>query len=112
MIAQALTGWEMYGPAGLIVATLLGAFGYLYRDKVARERELDDKHYRERKEWAESCKAERTEILTVHAKAWEESRQDTKVVMQENIRAVNALEKAVIDLHIDVKARRLAEEKE
>lgn len=109
IIAQSLTGWEIYGPLGLIMAALLSAFGYLYKDKVARERELDERHYKERKEWAEGCKAERTEIMTVHAKSWEESRADTKTVMQENIRAVNALEKAVIDLHVDVKARRLAE---
>ena len=107
IFAQTAAGWETYGPLGLILASLLGAFGYLYKDKVARERELDTRHTTERSEWRESCKAERTEIMELHRNAWEESRADLKQVLGENSRAVNALESAVRDLHVDVKARRM-----
>lgn len=108
MFAQ--TALENYGPIGIMASIAIGALGWLYKDKVARERELDARHLEERKCWSQECKAERSEIMALHAKAWEESRADTKAVMAENIKAVNALEKAVIDLHIDVKARRMKEE--
>ena len=111
ILAQTIAGWEVYGPLGLIMATLLSAFGFLYRDKVSRERELDTRHLEERKCWNAACKEERSEIMAVHTKAWEESRADLKEVLTENSRAVNALEIAVRDLHVDVKARRLNEEK-
>ena len=108
MLGQ-VVGWETYGPLGLVIATLLGAFSYLYRDKISRERELDERHTSERSEWRTEARQERTEILTMHKSQWEESRGDFKTALTENAKAVSALESAVRDLHIDVKAKRIAD---
>lgn len=110
MIAQAATMFSEYGPWGAALGILATALAWLYKDKVAREREIDTRHMEERKAWNTECRAERTEIMAVHTKAWEESRVDLKEALSNNARAVSALEVAVRDLHVDVKARRLKEE--
>lgn len=103
--------WETYGPLGLIVSALLAAMGYLYRDKVTREREIDARHTTERAEWAEKCRAERETITTIHRQAWEEARADTKASNDRLAGVVGELTGAIRDLHIDVKARRMEEQR-
>ncbi len=102
--------WEMYGPLGLIVATLLSAMGFLYRDKVTRERELDAKHLKEREDWRKEHREERSEILTIHAKAWEESRTDLKESHGQLSKVIGELTAAVQTVHVDMRAARLLHE--
>ena len=109
ILAQA-GAWEMYGPLGLIVATLLSAMGFLYRDKVTRERELDLKHLKEREDWRKEHREERSEILTIHAKAWEESRADLKESHGQLSKVIGELTAAVQTVHVDMRAARIAHE--
>lgn len=102
--------WETYGPLGMIVAALLSAMGFLYRDKVTRERELDAKHLKEREDWRKEHREERSEILTIHAKAWEESRTDLKESHGQLSKVIGELTAAVQTVHVDMRAARLAHE--
>lgn len=102
-------GWETYGILGLVITSLLSGLGFLYRDKVKREREIDTRHTTERAEWAQKCREERETITTIHRQAWEEARADTRASNDRLATIVGELTGAIRDLHIDVKARRMEE---
>jgi hypothetical protein len=108
LLAQ-VTGWEQHGLAGLVIAALIAAFAYFYRDNAARYREIDNRHTSERAGWLAECRAERAELMAIHSKAWEESRADTRTYLAESTAATRSLDKAVRDLHIEIRTKRFTD---
>jgi len=106
-LAQAdVAAWGQYGPVGLFLAGVLAALGYVYKDGVARDKEARELHSKERAEWTRECKEERQEILHQHHIQWVENRTDVKASQEAVVASVKALEGAIRELHVDLKAAR------